>query len=266
MVCSIGPVAQPRLNAAADVHSVSTAASFKPSASAQIFWRFELLTGAANLADRREFVPALGRPELTNDYDQIIAVMTRERRWRAELLKLVAPQAGETILDVGCGTGSFAIMLKQACPESQVIGLDPDEEVLALARAKAAAAGVEVQWICAMGDELAQTIPQHVHKVASSLVLHQCPLDMKRAIFSAMHQVLMPSGHMFIADYGEQSTLLMKLLFRQVQFLDGFENTQPNADGILPRLMRETGYLDVSEHRAVPTPTGSISLYSARGT
>lgn len=215
------------------------------------------------MADRREFVPALGHPDLTNDYDRIIAVMTRERRWRAELLKLVAPQAGETILDVGCGTGSFVIMLKQACPEAHVIGLDPDEEVLALARAKAAAAGVEVQWICAMGDELAQTMSRSVQKIVSSLVLHQCPLDMKRAMLSAMHKVLTPSGRMFIADYGEQRTMLMRLLFRQVQHLDGFENTQPNADGILPQLMRAAGFRDVSEHRAVPTPTGSISLYSA---
>lgn len=216
------------------------------------------------MGERRDFVPALGQHELTNDYDRVIAVMTRERRWRAELLKLVAPQAGETILDVGCGTGSLAIMLKQGHPEAHLIALDPDEEVLSIARAKGAAAGVEVDWRCAMGDELAQAVPRRVNKVVSSLVLHQCPLDMKRAILRSIHKVLVPDGRMFIADYGEQRTLLMRLLFRQVQQLDGFENTQPNADGVLPTLMREAMYSDITEHRAVPTPTGSISLYSAQ--
>lgn len=32
----------------------------------------------------------------------------------------------------------------------------------------------------------------------------------------------------------------MRLLFRQVQTLDGFKNTQPNADGILAYLMIAT--------------------------
>lgn len=215
------------------------------------------------MGEKRDFVPALGRHELTNDYDRIIAVMTRERRWRAELLKLVNPQPGESIIDVGCGTGSFALMMKQACPDLHVIAIDPDEEVLSIARAKASAAGVVIDWRCAMGDELSRTEPTGADKAVSSLVLHQCPLDMKRAILSAVYGVLRPGGDLFIADYGAQRTLLMRLLFRQVQQLDGFANTQPNADGLLPSLIEEAKFLEVTEHRAIPTPTGSISLYSA---
>ncbi|WP_293384912.1 hypothetical protein [Phenylobacterium sp. SCN 70-31] len=37
------------------------------------------------MSEQKDFVPALGRPELTGDYDRVIAVMTRERRWRAAL-------------------------------------------------------------------------------------------------------------------------------------------------------------------------------------
>lgn len=210
------------------------------------------------------FVPALGRPELTNSYDKVIAVMTRERRWRAQLLALVDPKPGETILDVGCGTGTFAIMLKAACPTARVIGADPDEQVLDLARGKAAAAGVEVEWFQAMGDELSSVLADGAADVAvSSLVLHQCPMPMKRAILTAMFAALKPGGRLFIADYGEQRTLLMRLLFRQVQQLDGFDNTQPNADGVLPHLISTVGFHDVEEVRTLPTPTGSISILSA---
>jgi hypothetical protein len=46
-----------------------------------------------------------------------------------------------------------------------------------------------------------------------------------------------------------------------VQNLDGFENTQPNADGILPVLMREAGFARVEELHCIGTPTGSISIY-----
>lgn len=211
----------------------------------------------------RDFVPALGRPELTGLYDRAVALLTRERRWRTDLLRLVAPAPGETILDVGCGTGSFAVMVKRQCPTARVIGVDPDPAVLGIARAKAEKAGVAIEWFQAMGDELAETGLEPVDKVTSSLVLHQCPLAMKRAIVAAMHGMLRSGGTLFIADYGEQRGRLMRVLFRHIQRLDGFENTQPNADGVLPDLFSAAGFTRVVEQQVISTPTGSISTYSA---
>jgi ubiquinone/menaquinone biosynthesis C-methylase UbiE len=211
---------------------------------------------------QREFVPALGRPELTGLYDRAVALLTRERRWRAALLRLVAPAPGDTILDVGCGTGSFAILMKRDCHGARVIGVDPDPAVLTIARAKAERAGVAIEWAEAMGDELAKLDRAPVGKIVSSLVFHQCPLPMKRAIIAAMRQVLRPGGALFVADYGEQRSRFMRLLFRQIQRLDGYDNTQPNADGVLPKLLGRAGFEQIAERQVIPTPTGSISLYS----
>ena len=212
----------------------------------------------------REFVPALGRPELTGLYDRAVALLTRERRWRTALLRQIAPAPGDVILDVGCGTGTFAIMLKRRCPDARVIGVDPDSAVLAIARGKADRAGAAIEWHQAMGDELGSVMDEPVTTATSSLVLHQCPVATKRAIVAAMHAVLAPGGMLAIADYGEQRSRLMRALFRQVQRLDGFENTKPNADGVVPVLLGGSGFLDVVEQETVPTLTGSISLYSAR--
>ncbi|NNG58791.1 methyltransferase domain-containing protein [Sphingomonas paucimobilis] len=215
------------------------------------------------VAPDRNYVPALGRPELTGLYDYAIALLTRERRWRTALLQLVAPSPSESILDVGCGTGSFAIMVKQQCPAARVIGVDPDPAVLEIARAKATKAGVTIEWVEAMGDELARTGKGPVDKVVSSLVFHQCTLPMKRTILAAMHDILRPGGALFVADYGEQRSRTMRALFRQIQRLDGFENTQPNADGVLPRMFAAAGFEPVIERESIQTPTGSISIYSA---
>lgn len=209
-----------------------------------------------------DFTPALGRHELTGAYDRMIALMTRERRWRGELLALVAPQPGDTILDVGCGTGTFAIMLKRACPSARIIGVDPDENVLAIARGKASAAGVDVEWRRALGDEL-PALGVQVDKVVSSLVFHQCPMPVKGAILAAAAAILKRGGGLTIADYGRQRSPLMRLLFRQVQMLDGFANTEPNAQGVLPGLIEAAGFRQVEERRVVPTPTGAISIYVA---
>jgi ubiquinone/menaquinone biosynthesis C-methylase UbiE len=216
------------------------------------------------MTDTRPYVPALGRPELTGLYDHVIALVTRERVWRTAFLALVAPTPGETILDVGCGTGAFAVMLKTACPSARIIGVDPDPAILALAAAKARKAGVEIEWRRAMGDRLADIAPaRSVDKVVSSLVLHQCPLPMKQAILDAMHAAVKPGGAMVVADYGLQRTVLMRLLFRQVQMVDGFALTTPNARGVLPALMAQAGFAAVEERQVIPTLTGSFSLYTA---
>jgi hypothetical protein len=68
---------------------------------------------------------------------------------------------------------------------------------------------------------------------------------------------------MVVGDYGLQRTALMRLLFRQVQMVDGFDLTTPNARGVLPSLMAGAGFDRVEERRVIPTLTGSISLYTA---
>lgn len=211
----------------------------------------------------REFTPALGRPELTSQYDQVIAIMTRERRWRARLLAALAPAAGETIVDLGSGTGSMALLIKEAVPGCRMTGVDPDPEVLAIARAKIEAAGQQVELVEATGD--APGLEDEVaDKVISSLVLHQCSQAAKEGLLANAFRLLKPGGLLLIADYGLQRTPLMSMLFRQVRALDGYENTRANKDGEIPGMIAAAGFQDVSELSVTPTPTGSISIYLGR--
>lgn len=213
----------------------------------------------------RDFVPALGKSGSLDRYDAAIALMTREKRWRSDLLRFAEPRPGERIVDIGCGTGTFAIALKQAAPESIVLAVDPDPAVLEIARAKAEVADAEIQWFEAMGDELDSIDAlQQCDKIVSSLVLHQCPMDVKEAIAAQMFRLLQPGGTLFIADYGEQRSLLMRMLFRQIQLLDGFEYTEPNAKGCVPEILTAAGFEAVEEIKVIPTPTGSISIYRAK--
>jgi ubiquinone/menaquinone biosynthesis C-methylase UbiE len=212
----------------------------------------------------RAFTPALGRFAPVRFYDSV-AALTREPLWRGLVVGQAAPRPDDVVVDVGCGTGSLALRLRRAQPEARIVGVDPDTDVLDMARRKADDAGLAVEWRVGMGDALEQIVgsgPADV--VVSGLVLHQCPMATKRAVLASMLAVLRPGGRLVIADYGHQRTRLMRLAFRVVQFADGVENTQPNADGVLPELMSEAGFRDVREVEVVPTVTGSISVYVAR--
>jgi ubiquinone/menaquinone biosynthesis C-methylase UbiE len=210
------------------------------------------------------FTPALGRVGPARFYDRVVT-LTRERRWRALTAMHVAPRPGDVIVDVGCGTGSLALLLAHMEPQARIFGVDPDPEVLEMARRKADAAGATVRWRVGMGDTLVDLLGSGSADTAvSSLVLHQCPVAMKRAVLASMSAVLRPGGRLVIADYGQQRTRLMRQAFRLVQLADGREHTQPNADGVLPALIREAGFRDVREAEVVATITGSISVYVAR--
>ncbi|MFI6390707.1 class I SAM-dependent methyltransferase [Nonomuraea sp. NPDC050540] len=212
----------------------------------------------------RAFTPALGRFAPTRLYDAV-AALTRERLWRGLLAMHAAPRPGDVIVDVGCGTGSLALLLHRVEPRARLIGVDPDPDVLALARRKAAAAGAELEWRAGMGDALTEIVEAGSASTAvSSLVLHQCPVAMKRAVLASMFAVLRPGGRLVLADYGLQRSALMRTAFRVVQLADGRADTQPNADGILPALMADAGFGDVREAEVVSTITGSISVYVAR--
>jgi ubiquinone/menaquinone biosynthesis C-methylase UbiE len=210
------------------------------------------------------YVPALGRPELTRAYDLVLALVAREGRWRRMLLDALDPRDGELIVDIGCGTGSQAIAIKKKRPGARVIGIDPDPNVLDIARAKAKAAGVEIEWRQGLGGQAADLIGEGVaDAVISSLVLHQCDVPVKGEILRAMARLAKPGARVLIADYGRQRGP-MRLLFRMVQAVDGFERTEFNAVGALPGLMRASGLSEVTERNRIATLTGSISLYVTR--
>lgn len=211
----------------------------------------------------RSFTPALGRLGSVRTYDRAIRLLTREQVWRAALSRQVAPQAGELILDVGCGTGTFAIMLKRLCPAARIMALDPDPDVLKIASRKAMQAGVSIEWHQAFASD-AEAIGVTADKAVSSLLFHQVPMAEKRAGIAAMFAALRPGGEVHIADYATQRGLMGALFRLTVQQIDGLAETQPNADGALEAILNDLSGAPIGPTRVIPTPTGAISLFKVK--
>jgi ubiquinone/menaquinone biosynthesis C-methylase UbiE len=147
------------------------------------------------------------------------------------------------IIDLGCGTGSTTLMLKQAFPEAEVVGLDLSPYMLVVADMKAQKAGLKIQWLHSKAESVA--FPDaSFDLVASSLLFHETPPAVSRAILRESFRLLKVGGQVAILD-GNQKTL------RQTEWLtDIFEEPyiKSYAAGSLDAWAGAAGFAAVQTH------------------
>lgn len=90
------------------------------------------------------YIPALRFAWLTSLYDPLIRWTMREAVFKPRLIDQAHIQPGHHVLDLGCGTATLTILIKERHPDAYVIGLDGDPRVLALAKTKLVDAGVTI--------------------------------------------------------------------------------------------------------------------------
>jgi ubiquinone/menaquinone biosynthesis C-methylase UbiE len=103
------------------------------------------------------------------------------------------------ILDVGCGFGATNIVLAQAFPEAEVVGIDLSDPLLRLAGLSAQAAGLGERVKFAKAD--VHQIPYEENSfdvIVNANMVHVVaePVHMLNEI----ERVLTPTGHLFIVD------------------------------------------------------------------
>lgn len=173
-------------------------------------------------------------------YDLLVWLLTlgRERTFREKVVRLARLAPGESVLDVGSGTGTLAIVAKRIVgPHGTVCGIDASPEMIARARKKAMKAGTEIVF----ENAIAEVLPfrdARFDAVLTSMVLHHLPSEAREQGFREMRRVLKPGGRLLAVDFGgfgRERRGLMAHVHRHIQF---------DLQKVIPKL-REAGFNDV---------------------
>lgn len=202
------------------------------------------------------YIPALRFGWLTDLYDPVIRWTMREDLFKPRLVEQVGLRPGHRVLDLGCGTATLTILLKQRQPQSIVVGLDGDPAVLARAREKAAQAGLDIVFDQGMAYQLPYP-DRSFDRVVASLLLHHLTRDDKRRALAETFRVLKPGGELHIADFGQPHTVLMTCVSLLVRWL---EEAYEHVTGMVPGLIREAGSTHVEETGRYTTAFGTLVL------
>lgn len=187
--------------------------------------------------------PTRGRIiRMAGHYDLMVNLLLfgREKAFRNNIMRLAAIPTGATVLDVGCGTGTLALMAKEAVGErGNVFGIDAAPEMIEVARHKASHQKRAVNF----QQGVIEALPFEdgtFDIVLSTIMFHHLPTDLKQQGLAEIYRVLKPNGRVLVVDIGRPTTVLQRIGMILI-FHGGLTH---GIQDVLP-MMKEAGYSNI---------------------
>ncbi len=152
-------------------------------------------------------------------YDLGIRLLSLGQLQKAHKRMAEQVNPGDRVLEIGCGTGSLALR----CAErgGEVTGIDISLQMLDIARAKVAAAGledrVELREMSAVDLDV-EFSAQTFDVVVSSLVFSELSDDERRFTLGECRRLLRDGGRLVVADEAVPRSWSLRLLSRVLRF------------------------------------------------
>ena len=196
-------------------------------------------------------------------YDWLAPLMTlgAEQRLHRRVVERLAADRPDSVLDVGCGTGTLTRHVFDALPDSprrRVCGVDAAEAMIAVARRKAGPRpGLE--FAAALAEELPYP-DASFDRALSTFFFHHLNYDLKVKSLAEIWRVLRPGGLAFVLDVDIPYTRFGALcawsghwLFRQPEIAE-------NIAGRLRDALQASPWRD---HWSIPSRhSGYLSLFA----
>lgn len=205
------------------------------------------------------YIPAAGHDWLLRFYDPLVRWLGVDRV-RVELVARAALAPGQRVLDVGCGTGTLAVLAKRLHPGVDVVGLDPDPNALARARRKAERAGLSVRFERGVANALPYADASFA-RVFSTLMFHHLDADTKAASLREMRRVLAPGGALHLLDFAPQTGNAGGAIARRLPWN---HRSQDLFEERVVALLRDAGFAGATRLPDCAVLLGRVAHFTAR--
>ena len=204
-----------------------------------------------------DYLPATGHQALLPAYDLIARLMGMSSIYQ-KLTAQAELADGQRVLEIGCGTGNVIIRAKRSRPGIAAVGSDPDPQILARARRKAAGLS-GIRFDQGYAEELPYADGEF-DRVLSSMMLHHIGADAKAAAAAEVFRVLRSGGRLHLVDISGDTHTHGGPLAR---FLRRNPHAAANFGDAIPRLLTGAGFdceeIEVQPHRLL----GQLTFYRA---
>jgi len=213
---------------------------------------------------RDRYLYAMGLRVLAPLYDPLVRwVFPADRRLKGEIARRVGNGGARRILDVGCGTGTLALLIRRQLPSGTVVGLDGDDRVLGIAARKSARERLAADWVRGFSDRLPHPGGSFDCAV-TSLMLHHLTREQKLDTLREIHRVLKPGGTLCCADFDRPHTVATRAAAWWWQLVEDRDRIRDNLEGKLPALIEAAGFEAVQRIMRMATLFGTVSLFHAQ--
>jgi len=140
--------------------------------------------------------------KMVSSYDSYMRNVTlgREAALRQTTLDLAPVRPGDSILEVGCGTGTLTLAAKrQAGPAGKVYGIDLIPGMIEASRRKAAEAGQEITFQEGSMEHIPFPDSQFDVVLCSFMIFHMSEETRRKGI-AEVQRVLKPGGRLLVLD------------------------------------------------------------------
>ena len=200
--------------------------------------------------------------QMVNSYDSYMRKMTlgRERALREMTVNLAQVKPGDSVLEVGCGTGTLTLAAKrQAGPTGKVFGIDLIPGMIELSQRKAAQANMDVTFQLGSVEDIPFSANQFDVVMCSFMIFHMSEMVRRKGI-AEIYRVLKPQGRLLVLDLAlpvqPLSRAIAKMLFGGM--------LQHDLRELLP-LMEVSGFADMEVAQARFRVLGLSILAFVRG-